>query len=545
MSHARRRARHGRIGFWYRLAVVILRPPLTVITRRDWRGAEHLPADGGVVVVTNHISHVDPLIFAHFLYDNGKLPRFLGKEVLFRLFFVGSVLRGAKQIPVYRESADAATAFSAAVAAVRAGECVVVYPEATLSRDPGLWPMVGKTGAARVALETRAPVVPIAQWGPQEMLPPYGKRPRLLPRKPCRSGPVRRWSSTTSTTGRRPPMLREATERIMAADHRAAAQDPRRAAAGGALRPANAGAAGHREPRRTTDEDRRGPHDASRGARRRVVGDRLRLVLADAGRRRRPLGPPRGGRDAINERAREPRLPPGHRAAAGGRGDRRPRARRSTVPRSSCSRCRRRRCAPTSTQLGAAARRRTRSLVSLMKGIELGTTKRMSEVIAEVAGSAPERIAVVSGPNLAREIAERQPAASVVACVDEAVAEKLQQRLPHAVLPAVHQHRRRRRRARRRGQERHRAGGRHGRGHGHGRQLAGRRSSPAGWPRSTRLGLALGADPATFAGLAGVGDLIATCMSPLSRNRTFGEMLGRGMTVAEVVACDAARPPRA
>ena len=181
VSHARRRARHGRIGFWYRLAVVILRPPLTVVTRRDWRGAEHLPADGGVVVVTNHVSHVDPLIFAHFLYDNGKLPRFLAKEVLFRLFFVGRVLRGAKQIPVYRESADAATAFSAAVAAVRAGECVGIYPEATLTRDPDLWPMVGKTGAARVALETGAPVIPIAQWGPQEVLPPYSKRPAPVP----------------------------------------------------------------------------------------------------------------------------------------------------------------------------------------------------------------------------------------------------------------------------------------------------------------------------------------------------------------------------
>jgi 1-acyl-sn-glycerol-3-phosphate acyltransferase len=173
-----------RIGFWYRLAVVLLRPSLLVFTRRDWQGAEHVGRDGeGVVVVTNHVSHIDPLTFAHFLYDNGRTPRFLAKIGLFKVFFVGSVLRGADQIPVYRESVDAAKAYSAAVDAVRRGECVAFYPEATLTRDPDLWPMVGKTGAARVALATGAPVIPVAQWGPQLMLAPYGRRLHLLPRK--------------------------------------------------------------------------------------------------------------------------------------------------------------------------------------------------------------------------------------------------------------------------------------------------------------------------------------------------------------------------
>ncbi len=213
-----RRWRTRRIGFWYRLAVVIIRPLLMLLTRRDWRGAEHLPATGGIVVVTNHVSHVDPLTFAHFLYDNGRLPRFLGKEGLFRVFFVGAVLRGARQIPVYRESADASRAFSAAVAAVRAGECVGIYPEATLTRDPDLWPMVGKTGAARVALETGAPVVPIAQWGPQQLLPPYAKRPRLFPRATMHvwAGPPVDLSAYQG----RPidgPLLHEATEVIMVA----------------------------------------------------------------------------------------------------------------------------------------------------------------------------------------------------------------------------------------------------------------------------------------------------------------------------------------
>ena len=213
-----RRQRPRRIGFWYRLAAVILRPLMMVLTKRDWQGVEHLPATGGVIVVTNHVSHADPIVFAHFLFDNGRLPRFLAKEVLFRVFFVGQVLRGAKQIPVYRESADASRAFSAAVAAVRDGECVAIYPEATLTRDPGQWPMVGKTGAARVALETGAPVIPVAQWGPQELLAPYAKKPHLLPRKTMhlRAGPP----VDLSDLAGRPidaPLLREVTERLMAA----------------------------------------------------------------------------------------------------------------------------------------------------------------------------------------------------------------------------------------------------------------------------------------------------------------------------------------
>lgn len=206
-----------RIGFWYRLAALLLRRPMLVLTRRDWSGAEHLP-DGGMVVCTNHVSHFDPLVFAHFLFDNGRLPRFLAKEGLFHVFFVGSVLRGAEQIPVYRESMDAAKAYSAAVDAISRGECVAIYPEATLTRDPDLWPMVGKTGAARVALATGAPVVPVAQWGPQLVLAPYAKRLRLFPRRTMHvkaGAPV----DLSEFAGREvdAPLLRAVTEKIMAA----------------------------------------------------------------------------------------------------------------------------------------------------------------------------------------------------------------------------------------------------------------------------------------------------------------------------------------
>lgn len=167
----------------YRFARALLRPTLMAMTRRDWRGQEHLPASGGCVVVTNHVSHFDPFAFAHFINDSGRCPRFLAKASVFDIPVFGSIVRNAGQIPVYRESTDAAGAFRSAVAAVEAGECVVIYPEATLTRDPGLWPMAGKTGAARVALATGCPVIPTAQWGPQEVLAPYAKVPRLLPRK--------------------------------------------------------------------------------------------------------------------------------------------------------------------------------------------------------------------------------------------------------------------------------------------------------------------------------------------------------------------------
>ena len=202
----------------YRLAAAILRPPLMALTRREWSGEEHLPTDRGYVVCPNHVSHVDPLAFAHFLFDNGSVPLFLAKIEVFKVPVVGTILRGAEQIPVYRETGQAAGAYRAAVAAVEAGRCVAIYPEGTLTRDPGMWPMRGKTGAARVALQTRCPVVPVAQWGPQELLPPYSKRPDLFPRKTMkvRAGrPVALEDLYDEPMSR--PVLEEATRRIIRA----------------------------------------------------------------------------------------------------------------------------------------------------------------------------------------------------------------------------------------------------------------------------------------------------------------------------------------
>lgn len=174
-------------------------------------------------------------------------------------------------------------------------------------------------------------------------------------------------------------------------------------------------------------------------------------------------------------------------------------------------------------------------LVSLMKGVELGTHQRMSEVVAEVTGAGPERIAVVTGPNLAKEIARREPAASVVACADQAVAERLQKLChtaafrPYTNTDVV-------------GCE---LGGTTkniialavgvcvGLGFGDNSKAS---VITRGLAETARLGVAMGADPLTFSGLAGMGDLVATCSSPLSRNRTFGEKLGEGMSVDEVAA---------
>jgi 1-acyl-sn-glycerol-3-phosphate acyltransferase len=154
-----------------------------VFTRRHWSGAEHLPPTGGFVVCPNHISHVDPFAFAHFLYDNGHPPFFLAKVEVFEIPVLGRLLTWAQQIPVRRGTSQAAMAFGAAVAAVQDGKCVPIFPEGTLTRDPQMWPMTARTGAARVALTTRCPVIPVAQWGPQEIMKPYGKALRVFPIK--------------------------------------------------------------------------------------------------------------------------------------------------------------------------------------------------------------------------------------------------------------------------------------------------------------------------------------------------------------------------
>ncbi|WP_432836058.1 lysophospholipid acyltransferase family protein [Dactylosporangium sp. CA-092794] len=171
-----------RLGFWRRFAAITVKPAIKVLTRRTWRGMENIPAEGGVIIVVNHISHADPLAVAHYVYDAGRWPSFLAKSSLFEAPVLGYLMKAWHQIPVRRGTTDAVKALEAARAGVRAGEAVIIYPEGTTTREPDLWPMRGKTGAARLWLDTRAPMIPVVMWGPQRIYDPRTKRFKLFPR---------------------------------------------------------------------------------------------------------------------------------------------------------------------------------------------------------------------------------------------------------------------------------------------------------------------------------------------------------------------------
>jgi 1-acyl-sn-glycerol-3-phosphate acyltransferase len=173
--------RYGRLGFWYRLVVAVARPLLRLTTTWDWQGQERVPASGGVIIAANHVSYVDPFALGLYVLEAGRVPKFLAKSSLFENPLTKHIFRGANQIPVYRGTADAAKALSAAVDAVKDGDCVLIYPEGSATRDPDCWPMKARTGVARLALESGAPVIPVAQWGPQNLWRHKARFPRPFP----------------------------------------------------------------------------------------------------------------------------------------------------------------------------------------------------------------------------------------------------------------------------------------------------------------------------------------------------------------------------
>ncbi|WP_214323322.1 lysophospholipid acyltransferase family protein [Nonomuraea sediminis] len=204
--------------FWEYFAVVVVRPLSWLLIKKDWRHGERIPRKGGVIIAVNHLSWTDPVLISHFLYNNGRWPVILAKAGLFKVPLLGRAVRGLLAIPVFRGSSEAVKSLNESEQRLRDGGAILFYPEGTCTRDPELWPMVGKTGAARLALESGAPVIPVAHWGAQELLPYGEKKPRLFPRKTFHVsvGPPVDLSKYAGS----PPhadVLREATADIMAA----------------------------------------------------------------------------------------------------------------------------------------------------------------------------------------------------------------------------------------------------------------------------------------------------------------------------------------
>lgn len=201
--------------FWVLGAIVV--PIVGYLAKIRIRGS--LPRNGPYVLAPNHYSEIDPLIVAVASWRLRRPPRFMAKESLFRVPVLGAVLRGTGMVPVARgsSSTSAKQTLEASADLVEHGRAVIVYPEGTLTRDPDLWPMRGKTGAVRLALEAGIPVIPMAHWGVQKVMPRYGKKISLWPpRKPVDvviGDPV----DLSDFAGKplTPALLSEATTRVM------------------------------------------------------------------------------------------------------------------------------------------------------------------------------------------------------------------------------------------------------------------------------------------------------------------------------------------
>jgi 1-acyl-sn-glycerol-3-phosphate acyltransferase len=211
-----RRADGSYSNAWRNVSKIILRPGIRMMMRLDWHGQEHFPREGAMLLAANHLSYMDIFAISLFADSARRYPVFLAKSSLFDIPVLGTVITRLGQLPVYRGQADAALVLREAEMVARSGACVIFYPEATVTRDPDKWPMVSKTGVARLALETGAPVVPVAHWGAERILPYGSLLPRLLPRKTVRmlAGPpvdLSEFAGQPLTS----QVLRAATDKIM------------------------------------------------------------------------------------------------------------------------------------------------------------------------------------------------------------------------------------------------------------------------------------------------------------------------------------------
>jgi 1-acyl-sn-glycerol-3-phosphate acyltransferase len=199
---------------WFTVAHGVLRPPVAAWFNWRFEGLEHIPREGPALVAANHISYFDPIAHAYILVKAGRKARFLAKSELFENPFLRTVLNGAKQIPVQRGSGSVAP-LDAAVDALARGEVVVVYPEGTTTRDPDFLPMGAKLGLARLALQARVPILPIAIWGSQRVWQRGGAGDLRFGRPIClRAGPpidVSEFEPTRDEV----PTLRKVTDAAM------------------------------------------------------------------------------------------------------------------------------------------------------------------------------------------------------------------------------------------------------------------------------------------------------------------------------------------
>ncbi|MGI8879857.1 MAG: lysophospholipid acyltransferase family protein [Jatrophihabitans sp.] len=172
------------VGLFIRSLGVLVVAITTSLFKRRWRNLEGIPQYGPAIIAVNHVSYIDPFIVARFVWDAGRVPRYLAKSSLFRIPVIGWVIGKAGQIPVERGSRTAVQSLAEAQRALQSGEVVTVYPEGTVTRDPEFWPMSAKTGLARLALlMPDVPVIPVGQWGAQYSVDYYHRRFRPFPRK--------------------------------------------------------------------------------------------------------------------------------------------------------------------------------------------------------------------------------------------------------------------------------------------------------------------------------------------------------------------------
>jgi 1-acyl-sn-glycerol-3-phosphate acyltransferase len=172
----------------FRVLAGLLLPFMYLVARYELEGDETLPKQGAFVLSPNHYSEIDPVVVGVYVWKQGRAPRYLAKASLFTVPVLGWLLRKSGQIPVQRAgSTRGSDPLAAGEKLAAEGLAVIVYPEGSLTRDPDLWPMRGKTGAVRMALEAGVPLIPMAQWGTQAVLPRYGKRISLFPRKTIRA----------------------------------------------------------------------------------------------------------------------------------------------------------------------------------------------------------------------------------------------------------------------------------------------------------------------------------------------------------------------